>query len=91
MDVTSSAKLSDADHINETIERYSFLLSDASSPYLSNFLSLLDYRDGRDFMTMQEYYEKYGHLSASSPEYEKQSHPLREYMRQSEKLIQMCE
>lgn len=42
------AKLADPHAINETISRYDYLLHDSKGPVLSNFLHLLDYKDGCD-------------------------------------------
>lgn len=55
--VASKAKLVDQTRINETLQRYQVLLNDPSSPFMSNFLSLLGYRDGSDFMSLEEFYE----------------------------------
>jgi hypothetical protein len=43
--------------INDTIERYDYLLNDSSSPILSNFLHLLEYNDGSDIINYNEFYE----------------------------------
>lgn len=42
--------------INETMERYEYLLYDSSSPIISNFLHLLEYNDGSDFINYTEFY-----------------------------------
>lgn len=41
--------------INRTIERFNFLLKEKESPLISNFMSLLDYRDGRDMEGFDEF------------------------------------
>ena len=45
----------DPSRINETISRYSYLLSDTASPILANFKDLLDYTDGRDMPPLEEF------------------------------------
>jgi len=54
----------DPSKINQTISRYEYLLEDASSPLLSNFTGLLDYRDGSDMPSMEELENK-GNVNAS--------------------------
>ena len=44
----------DPSKINQTISRYGYLLENASSPLLSNFTGLLDYRDGSDMPSMEK-------------------------------------
>jgi len=67
------------------------LLTDPTSPILSNFLALLDYEDGRDLMGMEEFHEKFGAISSSSPLVDQRKHPLRAYLRQTEKMQTLCE
>lgn len=87
----SNSRLANPELINETVERYQYLLTDPSSPLLSNFLALLDYRDGRDFMSMEDFQKDFGEIGASSPQYMQMRHPLRVCMRQTEKLKTLCE
>lgn len=87
----ANSRLVDPSRINETIERYQYLLSDPTSPVLSNFLALLDYRDGRDFMDIEEFHEEFEAIGASSPQHEQMRHPLRIFLRQAEKLKTLCE
>jgi len=53
----------DPSKINQTIGRYGYLLEDPSSPLLSNFTGLLDYRDGSDMPSMEEL-EKEGNVNS---------------------------
>lgn len=53
----------DPSKINQTITRYGYLLEDSSSPLLSNFTGLLDYRDGSDMPSMEEL-EKKGNVNS---------------------------
>jgi hypothetical protein len=53
--------------INQTIDRYNFMLNDQESPLISNFLNLLDYHDGRNMPSYEEFRngqkdKKYEHL-----------------------------
>lgn len=88
---SANSQVLDPQLINETIARYEYLLEDPSSPFLSNFVALLDYQDGRDFMTLEKFYEEYGEIDASSPQHVQMRHPLRSCLRQTEKLKTLCQ
>lgn len=87
----TNSRVIDPKLINETIQKYEYLLTDPTSPILSNFLALLDYEDGRDLMGIEEFHEKYSGLSSSSPLVDQRRHPLRAFLRQTEKMQTLCE
>ena len=78
--LNSNSKVADPSLINETIERYDYLLTQEQSPILSNFTHLLDYSDGSDMMPFEQFREKAndGQL-------------LKKYMTQANKMMTLCD
>lgn len=78
--LNSNSKVSDPSIINETIERYEYLLSQDQSPILSNFDHLLDYTDGSDIMPFTEFRDN-----------QHSSGILKKYMTHANKMMTLCD
>jgi hypothetical protein len=49
----SEYRVTDPKLINQTMDRFDFLLNDQDSPVLSNFLHMVDYNDGSDLPSLE--------------------------------------
>lgn len=78
--LNSNSKVADPTMINETIERYDYLLSQDNSPVLSNFDHLLDYIDGSDMIPFTEFRAK-----------ENNGKLLKKYMTHANKMMTLCD
>lgn len=78
--MNSNSKVADPSLINETIERYDYLLTNDQSPVISNFDHLLDYNDGSDIMPFTEFRES-----------ENSGLLLKKYMTHANKMMTLCD
>jgi len=77
--------VSDPKKINQTIDRFEYLLIDQTSPIISNLTHMLDYYDGRDLPPFEEIY------SDTSDQSSKMKDRLSKFVFQGEQMTKLME